>query len=486
MNLSERDIQRIKFHGLSPEEVQRQYTILCKGLPFSNLHHPAKINDGILALNEEDRNHFAHYFDQEAKNYDVLKFVPASGAATRMFKDLYAFVAEGQSTPSVEKFLHSLSEFAFFSLLKEKKWEGLEQTKVIEMVIGKEGLNLGSMPKGLIPFHQEGDRSLTPIQSHILEAMNYSRSKNGKIAIHFTLSPEHLEEGKALMSKTEIEIKNNYGIESHIEVSIQHSSTDTIAIDDKNELIRDNEGEIVFRPGGHGALLSNLQSLEADLVYLRNIDNILPPSKNGENVFYKKVLGGYLLRLQQDVFALLNSFHSKNSISQEQKEKFLKQYSGFHAFGLSLQHNDQEWFHRLNRPIRVCGMVKNEGEPGGGPFWVTDKSGVNLQIVEAAQVSSNEDQQVILKSATHFNPVDLVCSLKDFQGALFDLKQFTDPDTALIVEKSVQGKKIKALEHPGLWNGSMAKWLTVFIEIPVSTFNPVKTVNDLLKDAHRS
>lgn len=482
MKLTVADLNSIRSRGINPDEIERQLQLFTSGIKPIQLIRPAVPDDGIRVLDELQEKRYAALFDEKAKTLDVVKFVPASGAATRMFKDLYEFAETGQINAGSEIFFSHLQDFAFYEKLIQQFGHGRSREELVRFLLGKEGFRFGELPKGLLPFHRYNSGSITPVESHIYEATGYSDLADGTLSVHFTMSPEHLHEAEQLIWKTVFELEDQQGIESFIQLSEQDASTDTIAVDENNEPLRDAEGRLVFRPGGHGSLLKNLAETDADLIFVRNIDNILPPDANAQNVFYKKVLGGILLELQRKVFDAIEQIE-KNDGAIQQAINFIHS-----EFGLLFpdQSTKDELMRFLSRPIRVCGMVKNEGEPGGGPFWVRDAEGrTGLQIVESVQVSKDPEQQKILQSATHFNPVDLVCGIKNRFGVKYDLQKFKDPSTSFIVHKSLEGKTIKALEHPGLWNGSMANWLTVFVEIPVSTFNPVKTITDLLKPNHR-
>lgn len=483
MNISKTDRIQALTHGISENDLERQISLLEGGVRNTLLLRPATIGDGIVRLSEQEKRELADQFRELSRNLDVVKFIPASGAATRMFRDLYGFVETGTVTATVQQFFDHIHEFAFHEkILAERNYPKDPREQVL-FLLGEKGFNFGQLPKGLLPFHRDEEKIITPIESHINEATSYSDLKDGSVAVHFTLSPEHLHEAEKIIWNSVFELEEKFGIESSIHLSEQDASTDTIALVEGEELLRDEKGSLIFRPGGHGSLIKNLQETDADIVFIRNIDNILPPKRNTETVFYKKVLGAYLIQFQIEIHSVLRALSDGNSNAVAKARKLIAQYFGIQK---SDSYSKQELISFLNRPIRVAGMVKNEGEPGGGPFWVLDENGKeSLQIVEAVQVGKEIEQQEILKNATHFNPVDLVCSIKDYKGEKFVLNDYVDFSSSLIVEKSIQGKKVKGLEHPGLWNGSMAKWLTVFIEIPVSTFNPVKTINDLLKERHK-
>jgi hypothetical protein len=479
-DFTQKDLDELSAHGLSVHEAERQFRLLNKGVDPLQLMRPATNGDGIHVLTEERKQFLHALFVSESPSRDIVKFVPASGAATRMFKDLYEFLETGKSSISINRFFEHLDDFAFSELLRSKINYSLPKEEIIRFLLQSKELGFGEKPKGLFPFHKEEGKVFTPIESHIYEAVDYSSLQDGTVAVHFTLSPESLHEAEEKIWQSVFEVEDKFGVETFIQLSVQDPSTDTIALDENNEIFRDDNGEIVFRPGGHGSLLKNLGETDADIVFIRNIDNILSPKKNTENVYYKKVLGGFLLEIINKQYDILNRLEKKDATALLFAIQFLEEY-----FFINVDANDQSaevLFNLLNRPVRVCGMVPNQGEPGGGPFWVKgNNERLSLQIVESSQVAATPDQQAILKSATHFNPVDLVCSLNNYMGNPYRLSEFVDFNSSFISYKSFQGRNLKAIEHPGLWNGSMAGWLTAFVEIPVSTFNPVKTIFDLLR-----
>jgi hypothetical protein len=394
--------------------------------------------------------------------------------------------------PNLSIFLVGLKSFPFYKELKQKtieiypdyftKEKEIRSYFLIKTLLSKEHFDFANKPKGVLPFHQKEDQILSPIEEHIKEAVFYE-IPNQKSKIHFTVSPEH----QILFE----EITNKH---DNVEVSysFQQEKTDTLAVTDENKPLRDEQGNLVFRPGGHGALIANLNALSSDTVFIKNIDNV---SQNhiADIVKYKKLIGGILFHLQQLIFGYLNDLQREDVT--DEKIRVIKEFAQMELhlvlpndFGRYEKASQIEYlFDELNRPIRVCGMVRNEGEPGGGPFWVKNEEGkVSLQIVETSQIDlANEQQAQIVNNATHFNPVDLVCGLKNFKGEKFDLMQFVDQNTGFIVSKNTEGQPYKAYELPGLWNGAMANWITVFVEVPLVTFNPVKTINDLLKPAHQ-
>jgi hypothetical protein len=355
-------------------------------------------------------------------------------------------------------------------------------------------LNLGNMPKGMIKFHHYGNFSRTAAGEHLVEGAHYCANRTKNVNVHLTVSPEHLSGFKDLIAYVQPYYESMFGVIYNVEFSVQKPSTDTIAVGMNNQPFREKDGSLVFRPGGHGALIENLNDMDCDVVFIKNIDNVVPDRLKSETYRYKKILGGLLLQIQGKAFSLLKALEVRPPAEEVINDavQFCEQ-----QISISFPEDFYYWLASkkvaflqeiLNRPVRICGMVKNEGEPGGGPFWVKDKQGnISLQIVESSQINMNDaGQKKIFSTSTHFNPVDIVCSLKNYKGEKFDLHHFIDPDTGFIAVKSKDGKQLKALELPGLWNGAMAKWITVFVEVPIITFNPVKTVNDLLREQHQN
>jgi len=456
------------------------------GFPFINLDRPAVIGDGILSFSESEIESLISFYDRINKDFKILKFVPASGAATRMFKDLFAGINELENGKSLntgaKKFIDNLSSFVFYRELQELL-ENIEdaiansnqttiQLIILKTLLAAEGLGFGIKPKGAIPFHKVNGIGETPVYDHLLEGISYA-SLGNKVQIHFTISNEHEELFNELVDKY---LRHFPSVDFNIHFSNQLEETNTVAVNSDNVPVK-IEGEFFMRPAGHGALLENLNTLQADLVFVKNIDNVVKPNLEPENSRYKKLLGGLLLKKKKEIFQLLEELELGNF---EAASNFVKEELGLHM------DNVEELQLFLNRPIRVCGMVENTGEPGGGPFWVRNNNGkVSLQIVEKAQIdTSNSEQKEILQRSTHFNPVDLACWVTDYKGNAFDLLKYRDDETGFITEKSFRGETIKAMELPGLWNGAMADWITFFVEVPLQTFNPVKTVLDLLKPNH--
>lgn len=481
MTFSDKDIAFLEQSGHTPQQVEFQLDCFRRGSRPIKVIRPATAGDGIIILSPSQKETYRQLWEKEYRNYSVTKFVPASGAASRMFRALYEWQSEQKNTPETDLFFTRLHDFAFYQRIRNYS----KKNQLVEAILSSSGLNFGNLPKALLPFHHYRDNEITPLESHLLESLEYTNEKEEAYNVHFTFSPEHVEMAEEKIWKTLFDIEEQYGVDSSVLITSQHNETDTIAVDESNNPVREENGNLIFRPAGHGALLDNLSETCSDIVFIRNIDNILPPHKNVETVMWKKIMGGMFLQLRNDLFRYLGYLKSARVVSAKEMNEFCN--SIFIAVPENLKNNSDAlaWYSFLNRPMRLCGMVKNEGQPGGGPFWIKNENGMDsLQIVESAQFSNG--QMEILNQSTHFNPNDIVCSFRSHTGEYFDLGAFVDHNAFFISEKSFNGKKIKALELPGLWNGGMAGWITWFVEIPSSVFNPVKTVNDLLGENHRS
>jgi hypothetical protein len=514
--LTEQDLDYVKQHGLSPEEVQRQIDILKKGLPHTEILAPATINDGIIKLSEEQKKALLQTFETNKNNYTLQKFVPASGAATRMFKDWHFFHQNYQPgrhyyerfvkqnklksfEPDLDDFLNDFSGFPFYEDLMQVISENMpgyfqldenEQAwHLIHYTLSEEGLNYGQKPKALIKFHRYNKNDIrTALEEHLVEADTYTKTNAQEGQVMFSISPQHQKGFEELFDN----LKDKYPVAT--QTSYQKPETDTVMLDlGTGDLVRNENGQLVFRPGGHGSLINNLQDLNADIVFVKNIDNVQKGDRQQITEKYKKILAGYLMDLLEKNKRFLTQLRDEKPIHEDLKaiEDFAKNELNIRFIeGYDTLNNSGKrkyLAYKMNRPIRVAGMVKNTGEPGGGPFWAKDQNGIkSLQIVEKAQIDTNNpEQKAILESATHFNPVDLVLSLKDFEGQKFDLKKFVNEQAGFITEKSYNGRPVKVYERPGLWNGGMDGWNTVFVEVPLDTFTPVKTVTDLLKPEHQ-
>jgi hypothetical protein len=515
VNFTKAQITQIENKGLTVEKVLSQIETFKSGLPHVNLESAAILGHGILSVSEEENPEYLSFYDTLKDNLDIIKFVPASGAATRMFKFLFEFLEtynikkesvnsfiNKHKATELSLFLVGLEKFPFFKTLLDstkinnpnyKKLSTNEQVVLlVQTLLGKNNLNYSNFPKGLLPFHKYKDHVATAFEEHLFEAALYATSKN-TATIHFTISEVYKTLFEKEFSRIQDIVERKTNTKFNVFYSYQKEETDTIAVTAKNLPVKNADGSFHFRPSGHGALLVNLNDFNADLIFIKNIDNVVVYRYETEVAKYKRILAGILLKEQQQAFKYLKKLEA-----EKLSEAYLIEIARFLRTKLnviissefekySTKYQVEYLKNKLNRPIRVCGMVRNEGEPGGGPFWVKDESGnVSLQIVESAQVDKkNKHQKSILKNATHFNPVDLVCGIKNYKGEKFDLTKFVDAKTAFITMKTKTGKDIKALESPGLWNGSMANWNTIFVEVPLVTFNPVKTVIDLLKPMHQ-
>jgi len=515
VKFTQQQIEQIEKKGLTLEQVFKQIDIFKTGLPFVNLESAASLEHGINKLSEAQENFYLSYYQEEKDNLEIVKFVPASGAATRMFKFLFEFLSNyNKNKQTINSYINKnkatelslfgvgLEKFPFYKYVLNEvekyvpKFKSLsvddKALEFIKTILNEDRLNFGFSPKGLLPFHKYKDHIATAFEEHLFEAALYVKSK-GVAKIHFTISEIYKNRFDKEFARIQKIVEQKTNTKFEISFSYQKSATDTIAVNLENEPFVESDGSLYFRPSGHGALLSNLNDFEADIIFIKNIDNVVVYKYEKEVAKHKKILAGILIETQKQAFKYLKTLE-KNTLTEEKLleiAKFLRSKMNviisleFEKY--SLKYQKEYLVNKLNRPIRVCGMVKNEGEPGGGPFWVKDQANnISLQIVESAQIDKkNKHQKSILKRATHFNPVDLVCGIRNYKGEAFDLSQFVDEKTAFITMKTKTGKEIKALELPGLWNGSMANWNTIFVEVPLVTFNPVKTVNDLLKPTHQ-
>jgi hypothetical protein len=511
IDLSPKDLQQLESKGISKEKVARQIETFKEGIPFVDLVKAAVVSNGILRFSEKEQEELIQYFEDARGKLDLLKFVPASGAASRMFKAMFNFIdaydpsKESLSTyiertgdTDVKKFTDQMAKLPFYDLImgriKGKAANKDEEAYLfVKEMLMEDGLNYGFYPKGLLRFHEYDSGSATPFEEHLKEAALYAKT-DGKANLHFTVSEQHDAMFAEEQAKVAPKISKATDTEFNISYSNQKPSTDTIAVDMENKPFKNNDGSILFRPGGHGALIENLNDQDADIIFIKNIDNVVI-DKNLEAVAdSKKMLAGVLKKVQDKAFAYAKQLDA-GDVSPETAdqikaflEKDLNVRMPKNYDELSVDEQLSILKDRINRPIRICGMVKNEGEPGGGPFWIKDGEGnISLQIIESAQIDmSNDEQAAILKNSTHFNPVDLVCGVRNHKGEKYNLLDFVDEKQGFITGKTQEGKELKALELPGLWNGAMAFWNTIFVEVPLVTFNPVKTVNDLLKPTHQA
>ncbi|MCL1937669.1 MAG: DUF4301 family protein [Candidatus Azobacteroides sp.] len=504
--LTQDDLHLIQAKAISARQIYDQLEQFEKGFPYLPVIASASIEKGIKCIAEDEQAiYLEKWFAYLEQNKQIVKFVPASGAASRMFKDLFEFLSSSRTVPSTpfeQTFFEGIRQFAFFPaldqccLLNEKNSidqlmaEG-KYKSVVENLLLPKGLNYGQLPKGLILFHAYPEGARTAMEEHWVEGARYACNQSRKVILHFTVSPEHRSLFESLTKEKIPAYARQFEVDYEVDFSEQKPSTDTVAVDMENQLFREN-GQLVFRPGGHGALIENLNDLSADIVFIKNIDNVVPDSFKPITIRYKQLIAGILVKYQQQIFTYLEKIDSGTYTHEELMEMlyFLQNELCIKNLGTKVLEDGELVLYirsRLNRPLRVCGMVRNQGEPGGGPFLTVNSDGtVSLQILESSQIDlKNPKMKAFFEEGTHFNPVDLVCALKDYKGRKFNLTHYVDKNTGFISLKSKNGKTLKALELPGLWNGAMSNWNTLFVEVPIETFNPVKTVNDLLRPEHQ-
>lgn len=504
--LSQQDLNQLAAKGISEEKLNSQLEEFKTGFPFLKLEAAASVEKGIIAPTEADVKQYEEAWEQyKAQGHSIVKFVPASGAASRMFKDMFAFADADYDVPTTDfekKYFDNIEKFAFYDALDDACRKNLgagvkeliangRYKDVARNMLNADGLNYGQLPKGMLLFHKYSEGPRTPMEEHLVEGALYAAS-DGKAAVHFTVSHDHLPMFKQRVAEKLDFYASKYGISYDITFSEQKPSTDTVAANPDNTPFRNSDGSLLFRPGGHGALIENLNEISADVIFIKNIDNVVPDRLKADTVSYKQVIAGILVTLQKKAFDYLETLEA-GAYNHEKLEEIIR----FVQHDLCCRKADIKELEdadlviylkkKLNRPMRVCGVVKNVGEPGGGPFLTYNQDGtVSLQILESSQIDKNNAEYMeMFTKGTHFNPVDLVCAVKDYKGNAFNLPDFVDRTTGFISSKSKNGKELKALELPGLWNGAMSDWNTVFVEVPLSTFNPVKTVNDLLRDQHQ-
>ena len=504
--MEEKDLKQLQAKGISVEKFEQQLGEFKTGVPFLKLEGSATIGAGIVAPTADEVKQYVKVWnDYKAQGKKIVKFVPASGAASRMFKDMFAFVDADYSVPTTDfekKYFDNIEKFAFYdaldALLKAQKGKGIKELiaegdykSVAKGMLSKDGLNYGQLPKGMLLFHSYPEGARTPMEEHLVEGAMYAAS-NGEANVHFTVSHEHLDFFKAKVAEKVDGYAKKFGVKYDISFSEQKPSTDTVAANPDGTPFRNEDGSLLFRPGGHGALIENLNEIAADVIFVKNIDNVVPDRLKPETVEWKQVIAGVLVTMQKKAFEYLELLDSGKYDHEKLVEiaRFVKHELCCVKKDLKdLEDTDLAIYlkKKLNRPMRVAGMVKNVGEPGGGPFLAYNQDGTySLQILESSQIDKNNEQYMkYFKEGTHFNPVDLVCAVKDYKGNAFNLPDYVDRTTGFISSKSKNGKELLALELPGLWNGAMSDWNTIFVEVPLGTFNPVKTVNDLLREQHQ-
>ncbi|MBC8616123.1 DUF4301 family protein [Parabacteroides faecis] len=505
--LNANDLKQLADKGISEQQIEEQLACFAKGFPYLEIAASASVEKGVRVVSQEDQATYMEAWDAYlAKNKRILKFVPASGAASRMFKNLYEFLSASYDVPANDfekKFFNEITHFAFYDALnavclanEDKDIPALvaagNYKAVVSNLLDGKGLNYGQLPKGLLLFHRSGETIRTAMEEHLAEGAMYAKNNAGEVNIHFTVSPEHKALFEKLVSEKKQAYEEKFSVGYDISFSVQKPSTDTVAADMDNNPFRDKNDKLLFRPGGHGALIENLNDIDADVVFVKNIDNVVPDSFKCSTVIFKKVIAGVLVTLQERIFNYLDLIET-GKYSHDQVEEMIH----FLQDDLCIKNPDTKLLedaelilyikNKLLRPLRVCGMVKNVGEPGGGPFLAQNPDGtISLQILESSQIDLKDpEKKAMFEQGTHFNPVDLVCALKNHKGEKYNLPDYVDKNTGFISYKSKDGRELKALELPGLWNGAMSDWNTVFVEVPIETFNPVKTVNDLLRPEHQ-
>lgn len=504
--LEKKDFEQLSQRGISEKQIERQLAQFATGFPFLKIEAAATIGHGMMAVDANGRKEFIDKWHAYKKRGDhrILKFVPASGAASRMFKDMFEFLQADNPEPVTEfekTYFAGIHKFAFYDKLsaacKHHLGKSIDQLmaegkhkNIVALMLNEDGLNYSRLPKGLLLFHRYPAGVRTPVEEHLVEGALYAES-NGEVNIHFTVSHEHLHLFQSLIAKRQNDYATRFNVKYNVSFSEQKQHTDTIAVNPDNTPFRNADGTLLFRPAGHGALIENLNDIEADIVFIKNIDNVVPDRLKTDTTEYKQLIGGILADLQAQTFRHLELLDTHHYTRNELMKIVAFLERAFWCIQPDIAQLSDDalaaYLHKkLNRPIRVCGMVKNEGEPGGGPFITRNNDGsTGLQILESSQIDKNDPKAMeMFKKSTHFNPVDLVCAIKDYRGRKFHLPDYVDTATGFISNKSKDGKELKALELPGLWNGAMSHWNTVFVEVPLTTFNPVKNVNDLLREQH--
>ena len=500
------DLKQIRNRGIDLAQVTKQLEDFSNGFPYLKIKCAATPKRGIVVLGESDINEVCRTWEEyQSSGHKIVKFVPASGAASRMFKDLFAFLNGNNDVPTTDfekYFFANIHNFAFYAELSQQCMISEGQTvdtliangmfkTVVSILLENKGLDYGELPKGLLLFHTYNGNPRTPMEEHLVEAALYA-SCNGEAHVHFTVSHEHVSLFKEKLREVKNTYESLYNTSFEVTFSEQKPSTDTIAVNPDNTPFRNSDGTLLFRPAGHGALIENLNELDADIIFIKNIDNVVPDRLKEITVKWKMVLAGKLVELQKRTFYYLHKLDAGTYSNDDIEEMidFLQHDLCCYKPDIELLEGKERisyLYHKFNRPMRVCGMVRNVGEPGGGPFLVFNQdNSISLQILESSQIDKHNEAYVkMFTEGTHFNPVDLVCAVKDYRGRPFDLAMYVDKSTGFISSKSKDGRTLKALELPGLWNGAMSDWNTVFVEVPLATFNPVKTVNDLLREQHQ-
>ena len=503
------DLEQLGQRGISTEEAARQLRLFSDPPGYVDLARPCTVGDGIVRLEADEIPDLHRLQEGAAAAGRFRKFVPASGAASRMFKELLYFQrgdgsglswdeihaqagAGGKEAADLIAFVGGLERFPFRDDLRRRAG-GDDFRELLSAMLTPGGLGYELLPKGLLKFHAYPEGSRTPFEEHLVEAALYVKDATGTSRLHLTVSPEHREAFTSHFFEVRERYESRYDARFEVDYSLQKPSTDTLAVDAANRPLRDDRGGLLFRPGGHGALIENLNELYGDFVYVKNIDNVQTDHVKRSVLHWKKALGGYLVKLQRETFERVRKLRKRQPsvAALDEAIDFAGSRLAVELNGrldpLSHQERSAYLIDRLDRPLRVCGVVPNTGEPGGGPFWVRGPDGrISKQIVEGAQIDpESEGQQALLRASTHFNPVDLVCALRNDEGRPYDLQRYIDNDAVIIASKSAGGRELKALERPGLWNGGMAEWNTILVETPLETFSPVKSILDLLRPEHQ-
>lgn len=510
------DLEAFRARGIAGEEAERQLVLLREPPPAMRLERPCAVGDGIETIDHGEVVRLSDLHEQAARQGRCAKFVPASGAATRMFQSLLTVwgwgddvgrdrteAAAAAGSVDAERTLHFLDRLEAFPFAEELRavlaFRGYDLdnlllggavSDILDALLGREGLGYAELPKGLVKFHRSAQDGRTAFEEHLLEAAAYVRDVEGRARVHFTVAAEARAAFEEALERARPAIEKGLGVRLEVSFSIQSPATDTLALDGDGAPLRDARGALLFRPAGHGALLGNLAALLGDVVLVKNIDNVVPDTRKAPTIRWKRVLGGLVVERQREIFLRVARLRSPGiePWALEEAATFAKARIGWSVPpGLDRDAVRLALLDRLDRPVRVCGVVRNEGEPGGGPFWVRHADGsATRQIVESAQIDpGDEAQREIFRAASHFNPVDLACGMLDAEGKSFDLERFVDPSASIVTRKAVDGREVSVLERPGLWNGAMAGWITFFVEVPSETFAPVKTVLDLLRPEHQ-
>lgn len=478
-NFSTQDIEQITSHGLTPDTVNTQIQNFISGFPYSDITSPAYDGNGILVLTDEQHEKYISIYDTNCNQYSITKFVPASGAATRMFQDLFTYLSSGESNDKTQTVLDNIEQFAFWDDLQQLLPQNATDADKIKYLITDAGLNYGSLPKALLKFHKYANgESRTALAEHLIEGALYAQS-NHTVNMHFTVSPEHITAFQTHLAQILPIYGTRFNTKYNISMSTQRPQTDTIAVNMDNTPFRNPDGTLLFRPAGHGALIENLNDLTSQIIFIKNIDNVCTDKMRSDTVHYKKLLGGILIDTQRQVFDYLHQIDNGTANISEITE-FIGNTLGYRFANTP----DLSTLHKiLNRPIRACGIIRNTGAPGGGPFWVRTPTGdTSLQIVEPGQISP--DNISILHNGKYFSPTDIACGIFDYRGNKFNLLHHIDETAGFISTKSKNGVPLRAMERPGLWNGAMSDWNTIFVETPNTTFTPVKTIIDLITPDH--